>query len=121
MQIKVMVLLEIFTYLSKLCNGSAIRYVRSDFVILDPPSPSTLYLHKRFWLIPPPPSTTVRIVRRELLYILQITINQIHLFFKKKKQSIFGPRPENCLSFSEKSPQKLFSNCLVAGLLTSIF
>ena len=119
MQIKVMVLLEIFTYLSKLCNGSAIRYVRSDFVILDPPSPSPLYLHKRFWLIPPPPSTTVRIVRRELLYILQI-INQIHLFFKKKKKSIFDPRPENCLSFSEKSPQKLFSNCLVDGLLTFI-
>ena len=86
MQIKVMVLLEIFTDLSKLCNGSAIRYGRSDFVILDPPSPSPLYLHKRFWLIPPPPSTTVRIVRRELLYILQI-INQIHLFFKKKKKN----------------------------------
>ena len=36
------------------------------------------------------------------------------------KQSIFDPRPENCLSFSKKSPQKLFSNCLVEGLLTSI-
>ena len=36
------------------------------------------------------------------------------------KQSIFDPRPENCLSFSKKSPQKLYSNCLVDGLLTSI-
>ena len=36
------------------------------------------------------------------------------------KQSIFDPRPECCLSFSKKSPQKLFSNCLVDGLLTSI-
>ena len=27
-----------------------------------------------------------------------------HFFFYK--QSIFDPRPENCLSFSEKSPQK---------------
>ena len=89
-----MVLLEIFTDLSKLCNGSAIRYVRSDFVILDPPSPSPLYLHKRFWLIPPPPSTTVRIVRRELLYILQITINQIHLFKKKKNNLFLTPAPK---------------------------
>ena len=43
----------------------------------------------------------------------------LHLFFFYK-QSIFDPRPENCLSFSKKSPQKLFSNCLVDGLLTSI-
>ena len=43
----------------------------------------------------------------------------IHLFFFYK-QSIFDPLPENCLSFSKKSPQKLFSNCLVDGLLTSI-
>ena len=42
----------------------------------------------------------------------------LHLFFNK--QSIFDPRPEICLSFSKKSPQKLFSNCLVDGLLTSI-
>ena len=39
-------------------------------------------------------------------------------FFYKK--SIFDPRPESCLSFSQKLPQKLFSNCLVDGLLTSI-
>ena len=43
----------------------------------------------------------------------------IHLFLKKK-QSIFDPRPDNCLSFSKKSPQKLFSNYLVDGLLISI-
>ena len=36
------------------------------------------------------------------------------------KQSIFDPRPENCLRFSKKSLQKLFSNYLVDGLLTSI-
>ena len=36
------------------------------------------------------------------------------------KQSIFDPRPENCLSFSKKSPQKLYSSCLVDGLLTPI-
>ena len=36
------------------------------------------------------------------------------------KQSSFDPRPENRLSFSEKSPQKLFRDCLVDGLLTSI-
>ena len=35
------------------------------------------------------------------------------------KQSIFDPCPENCLSFSKNSPQKLFSSCLVDGLLTS--
>ena len=40
--------------------------------------------------------------------------------FSFYKQSIFDPRPENCLSFSKKSPKKLFSNCLVDGLLTSI-
>ena len=32
------------------------------------------------------------------------------------KQSFFDPQPENCLSFSKKSPQKLFSICLVDGL-----
>ena len=42
----------------------------------------------------------------------------LHLFFYK--QSIFDPRPENCLSFSKKLPQKLISNCLLNGLLTSI-
>ena len=29
----------------------------------------------------------------------------VHLFFHK--QSIFDPRPENCLSYSKKSPQKI--------------
>ena len=37
----------------------------------------------------------------------------LYTFFNK--QSIFDSSPENCLSFSEKSPQKLFSNCLVDG------
>ena len=37
------------------------------------------------------------------------------------KQSIFDPRPKNCLSFSKKPPQKLFSNCLGDGLLTSFY
>ena len=36
------------------------------------------------------------------------------------KQSIFDSRPKNCLSFSKKSPQKLFSTCLVDGPLNSI-
>ena len=38
------------------------------------------------------------------------------------KQSIFilDPRPENCLSFSKKSHQKIVCNCLVDGLLTAI-
>ena len=36
------------------------------------------------------------------------------------RQSIFDLRRQNCLSFSKTSPQKLFSNCLVYGLLTSI-
>ena len=40
---------------------------------------------------------------------------RLHLYYIYK-QSIFDPRPENCLSFSKK----LFSNCLVDGLLTSI-
>ena len=30
---------------------------------------------------------------------------RLHLFFYK--QSIFDPRPENCLSFSKKLPQKI--------------
>ena len=40
--------------------------------------------------------------------------------FLLNKQFIFDPRPENCLSFSKKLLKKLFSNCLVDGLLTSI-
>ena len=38
----------------------------------------------------------------------------VHIFFNK--QSIFDPRPENCLIFTKK----LFSSCLADGLLTSI-
>ena len=40
------------------------------------------------------------------------------LFFNK--QSIFNPRAKNCLSFFKKPSQKLFSNYVVDGLLTSI-
>ena len=36
------------------------------------------------------------------------------------KQSIFDTRPQNCLAFLKNRPKKLFSNCLVDGLLTSI-
>ena len=36
------------------------------------------------------------------------------------KQFIFDPRHENCLSFLRNRRKKLFSNCLVDGLLTSI-
>ena len=43
----------------------------------------------------------------------------VHPFYFYK-QSTFDPCPENCLSIFKKSPQKLFSNCLVDGLLTSI-
>ena len=42
----------------------------------------------------------------------------LHLFFYK--QFIFDPRPEYCLSFSKKLPQKLISSCLLNSLLTSI-
>ena len=45
-------------------------------------------------------------VYNKCLYeLLSACQNLIHLFFYK--QSIFDPRPENCLSFSEKSPQKI--------------
>ena len=44
-------------------------------------------------------------------------ITQYTFFYK---QSIFDPRPKNYLSFSKKLPKKLFSNCLVDDLLTSI-
>ena len=50
---------------------------------------------------------------------LKASVNVVNTPFFNK-QSIFGPRPENRLSFSKQSPQKLFSNCLVDGLLTSI-
>ena len=36
------------------------------------------------------------------------------------KQSIFDPCCKNCLSFSKKLSEKLFSNCLVDGILTSV-
>ena len=34
-----------------------------------------------------------------------VSLNEVHLFFYK--QSILDPRPENCFSFSKKSPQKI--------------
>ena len=52
-------------------------------------------------------------------YIILSTWNESLFYTFFYKQSIFDPRPENCWSFSKKSP--LFSNCLVDGLLTSIF
>ena len=54
---------------------------------------------------------------KEAQHQVDANVSQINLFYK---QSIFDTRPENCLSFSKKLPQKLFSNCLVDGLLTSI-
>ena len=50
--------------------------------------------------------------------MISFSIYELHLFFYK--QSIFDPRPKNCLRFSRKSPQKLFSSCLVDGPITSI-
>ena len=40
-----------------------------------------------------------------LSFLNLLEILTVHLFFYK--QSIFDPRPENCLSFSKKSPQKI--------------
>ena len=57
-------------------------------------------------------------ITSDLLKILNHKGNTPFLFFYK--QSIFDPRPQRCLSFSKNYPQKLFSNCLVDGLLTSI-
>ena len=54
---------------------------------------------------------------KEAQHQVDANVSQINLFYK---QSIFDTRPENCLSFSKKLPQKLFSNCLVDDLLTSI-
>ena len=54
---------------------------------------------------------------KEAQHQVDANVSKINLFYK---QSIFDTRPENCLSFSKKLPQKLFSNCLVDGLLTSI-
>ena len=51
--------------------------------------------------------------------LIEISMSESNCTFFYK-QSIFNPCPENCLSFSKKLPQKLFSNCLVDGLLTSI-
>ena len=44
-------------------------------------------------------------------------LENVYTFFFNN-QSIF--HPENCSSFSKNYPPKLFSNCLVDGLLTSI-
>ena len=83
---------------------------RSSFGIrfLDPASATTLSLilcyeiqqFKYFWLY------------RKAMSFLQYT------FFYK--QSSFGPRFKNCLNFSKNLPPKLFSNCLLDDLLTSI-
>ena len=54
---------------------------------------------------------------KEAQHQVDANVSKINLFYK---QSIFDTRPENCLNFSKKLPQKLFSNCLVDGLLTSI-
>ena len=54
---------------------------------------------------------------KEAQHQVDANVSKINLFYK---QSIFDTRPENCLSFSKKLPQKLFSNYLVDGLLTSI-
>ena len=54
---------------------------------------------------------------KEAQHQVDANVSKINLFYK---QSIFDTHPENCLSFSKKLPQKLFSNCLVDGLLTSI-
>ena len=54
---------------------------------------------------------------KEAQHQVDANVSKINLFYK---QSIFDTRPENCLSFSKKLSQKLFSNCLVDGLLTSI-
>ena len=54
---------------------------------------------------------------KEAQHQVDANVSKINLFYK---QSIFDTRPENCLRFSKKLPQKLFSNCLVDGLLTSI-
>ena len=56
----------------------------------------------------------------------EITDNYLHFsafshstpFFYK--QSTFDPRPENVQACLKNCPKKLFSNCLVDGLLTSI-
>ena len=61
---------------------------------------------------------SLKSLQHGLSFLNLLEIFTVHLFFYK--QSIFDPRPENCLSFSKKSPQKLFSICLVDGLLTSI-
>ena len=44
-------------------------------------------------------------VRKVKQFVRKYYITWLHLFFNK--QSIFDPRPENCLSFSKKSPQKI--------------
>ena len=55
--------------------------------------------------------------RKELHICSNIHHSLLYTF--SYKQSIFEYHPENCLSFSKELPLKLFSNCLVDGLLTS--
>ena len=51
-------------------------------------------------------TTTRKILDAFLIKSLNPSINEkLHLFFYK--QSIFDPRPENCLSFSKKLPPKI--------------
>ena len=58
--------------------------------------------------------------QKNLKIILTSNTKTLHLFFFYR-QFIFDPRPENCLSFSKKPPQKLFSICLVVGLWLLLF
>ena len=39
--------------------------------------------------------------------IVQVILEKFNTPFFSYKQSIFDPRPENCLSFSKKLPQKI--------------
>ena len=86
-------------------------YVILDFRPLNEPSNNLDPSKTFFWKF----YTTIAIRFLEYLFFI-LDIN--YTFFYK--QSIFDPRPENSLSFSKKLPQKMFSNCLVDGLLTSI-
>ena len=56
-------------------------------------------------------------INKQLKKVLMLEILSYTFFYK---QSIFDPRPKKCLCFSKQLSQKLFSNCLVDGLLTSI-
>ena len=75
------------------------------------PVKSTISLH---WLL----NTDCPLNCSKQLFQVLLTSDikvRIHLFYYK--QFIFYLHPENCLSLSKKSPQKLFSNVLVDGLL----